>query len=150
MSMEEMPKPFGRPSMVMSLAGLPSQSPAGGPVEHAGIHRTSSTVGPMRYSFEQKAEVHATLEAVLDRLDEIPRGPDPWEETCLVLALNFLESGLYDHASKELEACIRPAGARPAWREQQINRNPRRYSVARLRTRLDGVKAANRYGRVAP
>lgn len=133
--------------MVMSLAGLPSQSPAGGGARRTGIHLASSTVDPMRYSFEQKAEVHATLEAILDRLDEIPRGPDPWEETCLVLALNFLESGLYEHARKELEECIRPAGARPEWREQQINRNPRRYSVARLRTRLEGVKAANRYGR---
>jgi hypothetical protein len=108
------------------------------------IHRASRTLDSMRYSAEQKAEVHATLETILDRLDGMTRGPDGWEETCLVYALNFLESGLYDRALKELEDCILPAGERSPWREHQINRNPRRYSVGRLRQRLDGVKAAVR------
>ncbi|MDP2330948.1 MAG: hypothetical protein Q8M19_09670 [Reyranella sp.] len=129
--------------MILGFAGLPSQSVGRGG-KRADIHRASSTLESMRYSVEQKAEVHATLEAILDRLDGMTRGPDPWEETCLVHALNFLESGLYDRALKELDECVLPAGERSPWREQQINRNPRRYSVGRLRARLDGVKAAIR------
>jgi hypothetical protein len=130
--------------MIMSLAGLPSQSVGAGDMKRAGIHLSSSTIESMRFSNEQKAEVHATLEAILDRLDGMSRGPDAWEETCLVLALNFLESGLYERALKELDDCVLPAGERPSWREQQVNRNPRRYSVSRLRARLAGVKAALR------
>lgn len=134
--------------MIASFTGLPSQCATGGGMRradvHTGIYRASGTLEQMRYSAEQKAEVHATLEAILDRLDGMSRGPDAWEETCLVLALNFLESGLYDRALKELDDCVLPAGDRPPWREQQVNRNPRRYSVARLRARLAGVKAAIR------
>lgn len=129
--------------MILSFAGLPSQSVGRGG-KRADIHRASSTLEQMRYSAEQKAEVHASLEAILDRLDGMTRGPDPWEETCLVHVLNFLESGLYDRALKELDECVLPAGERSPWREHQINRNPRRYSVGRLRQRLDGVKAAIR------
>jgi hypothetical protein len=128
--------------MIASFTGLPSQS--AGSMKRADIHQTSRTLEQMRYSTGQKAEVHATLEAILDRLDGMSRGPDPWEETCLVHALSFLESGLYDHALKELDDCVLPAGERSSWREQQINRNPRRYSVSRLRQRLGGVKAALR------
>ena len=130
--------------MIASLTGLPSQSAGGDGVRRADIHKASSTLDQMRYSAEQKAEVHATLEAILDRLDEMPRAPDAWEETCLVLALNFLESGLYERALKELDECVLPAAERSPWREYQINRNPRRYSVGRLRVRLAGVKAAIR------
>ncbi|OFX00635.1 MAG: hypothetical protein A3D94_13625 [Alphaproteobacteria bacterium RIFCSPHIGHO2_12_FULL_66_14] len=128
--------------MIARFTGLPSQCAAGGGMKRADIHQASSTLESMRYSAEQKAEVHATLETILDRLDGMPRAPDGWEETCLVLALNFLESGLYDRAHKELEDCVLPAGERSPWREHQINRNPRRYSVGRLRARLAGVKAA--------
>jgi hypothetical protein len=130
--------------MIASFTGLPSQSAGGGGTKRADIHHALSTPDSMRYSAEQKAEVHATLEAILDRLDGMPRAPDAWEETCLVLALNFLESGLYERALKELEDCVLPAEERSPWRERQINRNPRRYSVARLRARLAGVKAAIR------
>lgn len=130
--------------MIASFTGLPSQCADGGDMKGADIHRASSTLESMRFSAEQKVEVHATLEAILDRLDGMPRGPDGWEETCLVLALNFLESGLYERALKELEDCVLPADERSPWREQQINRNPRRYSVVRLRARLAGVKATIR------
>jgi hypothetical protein len=130
--------------MIASFTGLPSQSAGNGGTQRADIHHALSTPDLMRYSTEQKVEVHATLEAILDRLDEMPRAPDAWEETCLVLALNFLESGLYERAVKELEDCILPAGERSPWRERQINRNPRRYSVDRLRARLAGVKGAIR------
>ncbi|MDI1282875.1 MAG: hypothetical protein PSV46_00640 [Reyranella sp.] len=134
--------------MIASFTGLPSQCAGSGGMKradiHADIHRASSTPESMRLSDAQKAEVHATLEAILDRLDGMPRAPDAWEETCLVLALNFLESGLYERALKELDDCVLPAGERSPWRERQINRNPRRYSVARLRARLAGVQAAIR------
>ena len=134
--------------MIASYTGLPSQSAGGGGMTradiHANIHRASSTLESMRFSAEQKAEVHAALETILDRLDGMPRAPDAWEETCLVLALNFLESGLYERALKELDDCVLPADERSPWRERQINRNPRRYSVGRLRARLEGVKAAVR------
>jgi hypothetical protein len=134
--------------MIASFTGLPSQCAGSGGMKHADIpadiHRASSTPDSMRLSTAQKAEVHATLETILDRFDGMPRAPDGWEETCLVLALNFLESGLYDRALKELDDCVLPAGERSPWREQQINRNPRRYSVGRLRARLAGVKAAIR------
>ena len=78
----------------------------------------------------------------MDQLDKMQRAPDAWEETCLVHALSFMEAGLYAHAQKELGDCVLPAGERPRWREEQTNKNPRRYTVARLRMRLDGVKAA--------
>ena len=130
--------------MIMSFTGLPSQST--GAMPRADIHRATNMPDSTRYSAAQKAEVHAVLEAILDRLDELSRGPDLWEETCLVLALNFLEAGLYDHARKELDDCVQPVSERSPWRQRQVNRNPPRYSVVRLRTRLEGVKAANRYG----
>jgi len=108
------------------------------------IHPTSSVLDRIRYSVEQKAEVYAMLEAILDRLDELQRAPDPWEESCLVLALNFLDSGLYARAHKELIDCVLPPGDRPSWREQQAINNSRGYSMVRLRMRLDGAKAANK------
>jgi hypothetical protein len=102
------------------------------------------TTGPLeegRYAAEKKAEVHAMFETILNRLDEMQRLPDHWEETCLVHALSFMEAGVYARARVELENCIIPAGQRPSWREDQMKRNPQRYTVARLRLRLDVVKA---------
>jgi hypothetical protein len=72
------------------------------------IHPTSSVLDRIRYSVEQKAEVYAMLEAILDRLNELQRAPDPWEESCLILALNFMDSGLYARARKELDDCVLP------------------------------------------
>lgn len=103
-----------------------------------------ATTGPLdeaRYSAEKKVAVHAMFETILNRLDEMQRLPDHWEETCLVHALSFMEAGLFPRARIELDSCILPAGQRPSWREDQMKRNPQRYTVARLRLRLDGVKA---------
>ena len=102
------------------------------------------TTGPLeegRYSAEKKVEVHAMFETILNRLDEMQRLPDHWEETCLVHALSFMEAGVYARARVELDSCIVPAGQRPSWREDQMKRNPQRYTVARLRLRLASVKA---------
>lgn len=102
------------------------------------------TTGPLdeaRYSAEKKVEVHAMFETILNRLDEMQRLPDHWEETCLVHALSFMEAGLYARARIELDSCTIPAGQRSSWRENQMKRNPQRYTVARLRLRLAGVKA---------
>src|SRR5258705_1853975 len=108
------------------------------------IQQATGTLDRMRYSVGQKTEMYSMFGTILDRLDELQRGPDPWEETCLVLTLSYMEAGLYDRAQTELQACIIPVGERPSWREAQINRNPQRYTVTRLRTRLEGAKAANR------
>ena len=81
------------------------------------------------------------FETILNRLDELQRPPDHWEETCLIHALSFMEAGVYARARGELDNCTIPAGQRPSWREEQMKRNPQRYTVARLRLRLDGVKA---------
>ena len=59
-----------------------------------GIRHPATTRDEMHSLEEQKAKIHATLDAVLDRLDEL-HGADAWEENCLVLALNYPESGLY-------------------------------------------------------
>ena len=109
--------------------------------ERDDILQTTGPLDEARYSAGQKVAVHATFEAILDRLDEMKRPPDHWEETCLVHALSFMEAGLYPRARIELDNCIVPAGKRPSWREDQMKRNPQRYTVARLRLRLDGVKA---------
>lgn len=108
------------------------------------IRQDENSLDWARYSAAQKEEVHALLEAILDRLDTQQRGPDPWEETCLVRALHFLESGLYARAQKELDDCILPMSGRPVWQEEQANKNPQRYTMARLRTRFGGVKAVNK------
>ena len=110
----------------------------------SGISQEVGSLDQARYSAEQKADVHAMLEAILDRLDGLQRGPDPWDETCLVHALHFMESRLYARARSELDSCILPAGERPSWRAKQANKNPQRYTVARLRTRFEGVRAANK------
>src|SRR5215218_8253679 len=113
-------------------------------MQYDDIHPTSSVVDRVRYSAEQKAEVFSMLEAILDRLDKLQRPPDPWEETSLILALNFLDSGLFARARRQLDYCLLPQGERPGWREEQAKRNPRGYSVARLRTRLENAMAGNR------
>ncbi len=102
---------------------------------------TTGALDEGRYSVEMKVAVHAMFEAVLNRLDEMQRQPDHWEETCLVHALSFMEAGVYARARIELDSCAIPAGKGPSWREDQMKRNPQRYTVARLRLRLDGVKA---------
>ena len=89
-----------------------------------------------RHSVEEKNEGHRTFEQILDRLDAMGRGPDPWEECSLVHAINFMECGLYDRARTALDECILPSDQRPAWRLAQIERNPQRYSVASLRLRF--------------
>lgn len=105
------------------------------------ILQATGPIDEARYSAEKKAAMHAMFETVLNRLDEMQRAPDHWEETCLVHALSFMEAGVYPRARIELDNCIVPAGKRSSWREDQMKRNPRRYTVARLRLRLDGVKA---------
>lgn len=108
------------------------------------IRQEDGSLDRARYSAAQRAEVHSLLGAILDRLDGLQRGPDPWEETCLVHALHFLEARLYSRARSELESCILPPAKRPPWRAEQANKNSRRYTVARLRMRLEGVKIANK------
>mgnify|MGYP003579826590 FL=1 len=98
----------------------------------------------VKYSPEEKREVHAALEEILDRLDAMARPPDRWEETCLVHALSYMESGIYDRARKELIDCTTPIAERHAWRASQYEKNPPRYNVARLRLRLNHLKAETR------
>lgn len=108
------------------------------------IHQASGAIDQARYSADKKAAVHAMFEAILDRLDDLQRRPDPREETCLVHALNFMEVGIYARARMELDSCLLSATERPSWRAQQASRNPLRYTVARLRMRLGAVIAAVR------
>lgn len=97
-----------------------------------------------RYSAEEKQEVHAAFESILDQLEALQRQPDSWEETCLVHALSYMEAGIYDRARTALTECVLPADERPSWRAAQLERNPRRYQIARLRQRLDHLKAEAR------
>lgn len=105
------------------------------------ILQPTGPIDEARYSAEKKIATHAMFETILRRLDEMQRQPDHWEETCLVHALSFMEAGVYPRARIELDNCIVPVCQRPGWREEQMKRNPQRYTVARLRMRLDGVKA---------
>lgn len=120
---------------------FPQHAILDGMTERDDILQATGPIDEARYSAEKKVAVHAMFETVLNRLDEMRRAPDHWEETCLVHALSFMEAGVYPRARAELDSCIVPAGKRSSWREDQMKRNPRRYSVARLRLRLDGVKA---------
>ncbi len=97
-----------------------------------------------RYSVEEKKEGHRTFEEILDRLDSMGRGPDHWEENSLVHAINFMECGLYDRAGTALRECVLPTDERPAWRLAQIERNPQRYTVARLRMRFAPLRSSAR------
>lgn len=94
-----------------------------------------------RFSKAQKVALHDVFESILDQLQGHQRGPDAWEEACLVHALSFMEAGLYDRAKAEVHASATPAGQRSTWREAQVIRNPQRYSLAQLRLRFDAVKA---------
>lgn len=94
-----------------------------------------------RYTAEEKQEVHDTFETILDQFDERQCQPDRWEESYLVHALSYMESGIYDRARKALSDCVTPVAERSTWRAAQLERNPSRYQVVRLRQRLDQVKA---------
>jgi hypothetical protein len=97
-----------------------------------------------RYTAEEKQEAHAAFEAILDQLDAMERQPDSWEESCLVHALSYMEAGIYDRARMELGECVKPVAERSAWRAAQLERNPPRYKVERLRVRLNQLKAEMR------
>ena len=98
-----------------------------------------------RYSIDEKRLVHAEMETILDRLDAMGRQPDSWEETCLVHALSYMESGIYERALAELGNCILPVAERSAWRAAQLDRNPPRHRIDRLRMRLNHLKAEARH-----
>lgn len=97
-----------------------------------------------RYSAEEKQEVHAALEAILDQLDALERQPDSWEESYLVHALSYMGVGIYDRAKTEVRECVTPIAERSTWRATQLEKNPPRYKVARLRVRLNQLKAEAR------
>lgn len=97
-----------------------------------------------RYSAEEKQAMHAVFEAILDRLDALERQPDSWEDSYLVHALSYMEAGIYDRAKTELSECVLPVAERSPWRAAQLERNPPRYKVARLRVRLNQLKAEAR------
>ena len=92
-----------------------------------------------RYSAEEKSQVHEAFAAVLDQLDALERQPDSWEESHLVHALSYMEAGIYDRARTALADCVTPVAERSTWRAAQLERNPRRYHVVRLRQRLGQV-----------
>lgn len=94
-----------------------------------------------RYSAEEKSQVHEAFAAILDQLEAMDRQPDSWEESCLVHALSYMEAGIYDRARGALADCVVPIAERSTWRAAQLERNPRRYHVARLRQRLGQVIA---------
>jgi len=95
-----------------------------------------------RYSPAQKSALLGALANILDQLASLQRGPDPWEEDCLVLALSHLEAGLFDRAQAEVQECLVPVASRSAWRAAQVLRNPQRYTLQRLRLRFDAVRAS--------
>ena len=97
-----------------------------------------------RYSVEEKQEVRAAFEAILNQLDALERQPDSWEESCLIHALSYMEAGVYDRAKTKLSECVTPVAERSTWRAAQLERNPPRYKIARLRARLNQLKAETR------
>lgn len=97
-----------------------------------------------RYTPEEKAEVHKAFESILDQLEALQREPDSWEESHLVHALSYMESGVYSRAQQALADCVVPSAERSTWRATQLERNPRRYRVERLRQRIEQLKAENR------
>jgi len=97
-----------------------------------------------RYTLDEKTEVHKAFEAILDQLEAMQREPDSWEESHLVHALSYMDSGVYDRARQALVDCVTPIAERSQWRAAQLERNPRRYKVERLRMRIDQLKAENR------
>lgn len=97
-----------------------------------------------RYSAEEKQEVHTAFAAILDQLEALQRQPDSWEESCLVHALSYMEAGIYDRARTALGDCVTPVAERSTWRGAQLERNPPRYQITRLRQRLENVRAEAR------
>jgi hypothetical protein len=97
-----------------------------------------------RCSAEEKQELHAAFEAILDQLDALGRQPDSWEESYLVHALSYMGSGIYNLAKTELRECATPIAERSTWRAAQLERNPPRYKVAQLRLRLNQLRAEAR------
>lgn len=98
-----------------------------------------------RFTPEEKAETHKAFEAILDQLEAMRREPDSWEESHLVHALSYMNAGVYDRARQALADCVVPVAERSRWRASQLERNPPRYKVARLRMRIDQLKAENRH-----
>jgi hypothetical protein len=98
-----------------------------------------------RFTPEEKADTHKAFEVILDQLDAMQREPDSWEESHLVHALSYMEAGVYDRARQALSDCVVPIAERSQWRAAQLERNPRRYKVARLRMRIDQLKTENRH-----
>lgn len=88
-----------------------------------------------------KVAVHDGVESILGQLERLQRGPDAWEEACLVHALSCMEAKLYERAQTAVRECLIPVGERSSWRESQVMRNPQRYTLAQLRRRFEIVKA---------
>ncbi len=97
-----------------------------------------------RYSPEERAELHGAFDAILDQLEAMQREPDSWEESHLVHALSYMEAGIYDRARQALADCVLPIADRSQWRAAQLERNPRRYKIERLRQRIEQIKAEYR------
>jgi hypothetical protein len=95
----------------------------------------------VRSSPSLKVAVHEDFASILDQLERLQRGPDAWEEACLVQALSCMEAKLYDRARTAARECVIPVGERSSWRESQVMRNPQRYTLAQLRRRFEIVKA---------
>jgi hypothetical protein len=95
----------------------------------------------VRSSPALKVAVHADFASILGQLESLQRGPDAWEEAYMVQALSHMEAGLYERAQTAVRECVIPVGERSTWREDQIKRNPQRYSLAQLRRRFEIVKA---------
>lgn len=94
-----------------------------------------------KYTTEYKQAVLAGYAAALDRLDAAGRQPDHWEENCLVHALSFIRSGIYDLAATKINEFATPVADRSAWVVGQLEKNPQRYTVERLRMRFTELKA---------
>jgi hypothetical protein len=90
----------------------------------------------MQQSTEQLDRLHRTFIAALDLLDSQGREPDRWEEECLTYALGALGCGLYSAAEVELAAFARPAAQRSDEELAVLERKPRRFTKAMLRTGL--------------
>jgi hypothetical protein len=94
-----------------------------------------------KYTADYKQSVLVLYAAALDRLDAEGRQPDPWEESCLVHALSFIRSGIYDLAAAKIAEFATPVADRSAWVVGQLEKNPQRYTLARLRLRFEELRA---------
>jgi hypothetical protein len=88
-----------------------------------------------------RVAVQGEVASILDQLERLQRGPDAWEEACLVHALSCMEAKLYERAQTAIRECVIPVGERSIWRESQVMRNPQRYTLPQLRRRFEIVKA---------